>query len=356
MMRRLTSWFAVGVLVAAGLVLLTRGPALHAQSKAKAENVPEIPYDAVNFTKLPAGMYLGESMGVATNSKGHVFVYTREAETRLFEFDQNGNYVKEIGQGNYAMSFAHSVRVDPQDNIWVVDEGSNTIVKYSPDGSKVLMILGRRPDPVEQLSLMPGGGGATYANKPYSFNRETDVAWDPQGNIFVSDGYGDARVVKFDKNGRFVKSAGTRGNGPLQFNLPHTIAADLQGNVYVGDRGNARVQVLDNNLNFKAAYDKVGSPWGVCVSSGPHQYLYASNSWPDSADAASMAITGEVYKMELDGTILGKFGKPGKGPKEFSTIHQFDCRNPNEIYTAEINNWRTQKVTLHPPTMNTGGK
>jgi hypothetical protein len=354
MMRRLTSCFAVGVLVAAGLI---EGPALFAQSKAKAENVPEIPYDTVqSFTKLPVGLYLGESIGVATNSKGHVFVYTRSGETRLFEFDQNGAFVKEIGQGSYGMSFGHSVRVDTQDNIWAVDEGSNTIVKYSPDGNKVLMILGRRPDPADQISLMPGGGGATYANKPYSFNRQTDVAWDPQGNIFVSDGYGDARVVKYDKNGRFIKSAFGRGNGPLQFNTPHTIAVDLQGNVYVGDRGNARIQILDNDLNFKKQIDNVGNPWAICVSNGPHQYLYASNSWPDSADETNRAFTGEVYKMELDGTMLGKFGKGGKGPKEFSTIHQMDCKNPNEIFTAEINNWRTQKVTLHPPAMNTGGK
>ena len=354
MMRRLTSCVAVGVLVAAGFI---EAPALFAQSKAKAENVPEIPYDTIqNFTKLPVGLYLGESIGVATNSKGHVFVYTRSGETRLFEFDQTGAFVKEIGQGTYGMAFAHSVRVDAQDNIWTVDEGSNTIVKFSPDGNKVLMILGRRPDPVEQLSMMPGGGGATFANKPYSFSRQTDVAWDPQGNIFVSDGYGDARVVKYDKAGRFVKSVGARGNGPLQFSTPHTIAVDAKGVVYVGDRGNQRIQVLDNDLNFKTQYDKVGNPWAICISNGAHQYLYESNSWPDSADEANRATTGEVYKMELDGTIVGKFGKGGKGPKEFSTIHQMDCKNPNEIYTAEINNWRTQKVTLHPPAMNTSGR
>ncbi len=354
MMRRLTSCVAVGVLVAAGFI---EAPALFAQSKAKAENVPEIPYDTIqNFTKLPVGLYLGESIGVATNSKGHVFVYTRSGETRLFEFDQTGAFVKEIGQGTYGMAFAHSVRVDAQDNIWTVDEGSNTIVKFSPDGNKVLMILGRRPDPVEQLSMMPGGGGATFANKPYSFSRQTDVAWDPQGNIFVSDGYGDARVVKYDKAGRFVKSVGARGNGPLQFSTPHTIAVDAKGMVYVGDRGNARIQVLDNDLNFKTQYDNVGNPWAICISNGAHQYLYESNSWPDSADEANRATTGEVYKMELDGTIVGKFGKGGKGPKEFSTIHQMDCKNPNEIYTAEINNWRTQKVTLHPPAMKTSGR
>ena len=127
---------------------------------------------------------------------------------------------------------------------------------------------------------MPGGGAFHGRNEKYRFGRETDVAWDQQGNIFVSDGYSDARVVKFDKNGRFVKAVGTRGSGNLQFNTPHSIATDFQGNVYVGDRGNARVQVLDNDLNWKANYPNVGNPWAVCVSGGPgpknpgKQYLY----------------------------------------------------------------------------------
>src|SRR5262249_49252834 len=266
-----------------------------------------------------------------------------------------GNYVRELGQGLYGFSFAHSVRVDAQDNIWAVDEGTNMVIKFNPEGH-VTMVLGRRPDPVEQVLNMPGNGGYSGANKPYAFNRQTDVAFDPQGNIFVSDGYGDARVVKFDKNGRFVKAAGARGNGPLQFNTPHSIAVDAKGMVYVGDRGNARVHVLDNDLNFKTTYDNVGNPWAVCISPGPHQYLFSSNSWPDSADSRNAPFTGEVYKMELDGTIVGRFGNAGKAPGEFSTIHHIDCRNPSEIYTAEINSWRTQKVVLRPQGRPTSGK
>src|SRR5579872_1189060 len=120
-----------------------------AQTKAKAQNVPEIPYQSVpNFLKLPANLYLGEAMGVATNSKGHVFVYTRSANTRLFEFDQNGTYVREIGEGLYGFVFAHAVRVDPQDNIWAVDEGSNMVIKFNPEG-RVVMTLGRRPEPAD---------------------------------------------------------------------------------------------------------------------------------------------------------------------------------------------------------------
>jgi 6-bladed beta-propeller len=341
--------------LALALALGTTSPSF-AQSKAKAENVPEIPYDSVpNFFKMPPSIYFGEGIGIATNSKGHVFVYTRSGDTRLFEFDDKGNYVREIGQGLYGLVFAHSVRVDKEDNIWVVDEGSNMVIKFNPQG-RVVMTICRRPEAVEDLGNMAGQGTYSGANKPYSFNRPTDIGWDANGNIFVSDGYTDSRVVKYDKNGRFIKSAGTRGNGPGQLNLPHTLQVDLQGNVYIGDRSNARVQVWDNDLNPKAIYDNVGNPWTLCISPGPHQYLFVSNSVPDNGDSRTAAVTGEIYKMELDGRILGKFGKGGKALKEFSTVHGIDCRNPNELYVSEITSWRAQKIILRPQATTSSGK
>src|SRR3984957_858946 len=123
-------------------------------ARAKAQNVPEIPYHSVpNFLKLPPNLYLGEGIGVATNSKGHIFVYTRSQLTRLFEFDNKGNFVREIGEGLYGFAFAHAVRVDPQDNIWAVDEGANMVIKFNPEG-RVVMVLGRRPEPAD-LTLSP---------------------------------------------------------------------------------------------------------------------------------------------------------------------------------------------------------
>ena len=408
------------LLVAAALFLASR---LSAQT-----SVPEIPFDSVpNLLKMPESIVMGEAVGVATNSKGHIFVYTRSgnlsytvgtsrqfgrgAAARLYEFDQNGDFVREIGAGTYAQAFAHTVRVDSEDNIWMVDEGSNMIVKFSPDGSKVLMVLGRKPEsfdgipgPVaegESAGGMgggarmrqlfaeaaagpgavraggegaaagaggggagggaggsagaaagraaggPSGGGEAFSWGPFAtFNRETDVAWDPAGNIFVSDGYGDKRVVKFDKNGNFVKAWGSRGQGPGQFEDVHTIAADAKGNVYVGDRFNRRIQVFDGDGNFKTMYTNVGAPWAVCITPGPHQYLYSSNS-----SGTTNMDNGEIYKMELDGRIIGKFGHGGKRLKEFMAVHEIDCRNENELYVGEISNWRVQKITLHPNQM-----
>jgi hypothetical protein len=316
-------------------------------ARAKAQNVPEIPYESVpNLLKFPPNLYLGEGIGVATNSKGHIFVYTRSQRTRLFEFDQKGNYVREIGEGLYGFVFAHAVRVDSQDNIWAVDEGANMVIKFNPEG-RVVMTLGRRPEPTDALAASPPPGPAANPGK-YIFDRPTDVGWDAAGNIFVSDGYGNSRVVKYDKNGRFIATVGSKGSEPGQFNLPHTLAVDAKGNVYVGDRSNRRIQVFDDDLTFKAIYDNVGAPWEVCVSPGPHQYLFSSNSYPDGNDSTLSTVTGEIYKMELDGTIVGKFGKAGKQLGEFSGLHEIDCRNPDELYISEIQLWRVQKINLHP--------
>ena len=317
--------------------------------KAKVQNVPEIPFDSVpNFIKLPDNLYLGEGIGVATNSKGHIFVYTRSASTRLFEFDETGKYVREIGEGLYGFLFAHAVRVDKDDNIWVVDEGSNMVIKFNPEG-RVVMTIGRRPEAVEGLEATPPPGTPPPNAQPYLLGRPTDVAWDPQGNVFVSDGYVNSRVVKYDKWGKFIKSVGSRGSAPSQLNTPHGLQVDAKGNVYVADRGNNRIQVFDNNLTLRAIYDHVGQPWTLCITPGPHQYLYSSNSFPDNNNSIVAPWTGEIYKMELDGTVVGKFGKAGKQLKEFATTHGLDCRNENELFISEITSWRVQKIVLHPP-------
>jgi sugar lactone lactonase YvrE len=324
-----------------------------------AQSIPEIPFDsAPNFLKMPNDIYLGEVLGVATNSKGHVFVYTRTGSvnvttgtnrvfvrsgSRLFEFDQNGKYVREIAQGLYGFVQAHAVKVDPQDNIWVVDEGSSMVIKFDPEG-RVLMTMGRKPEAVNnpvrpEAPLAPGSGAGVPGD---NFNGPSDVAWDAAGDIFVADGSRNSRVAKFDKNGVFIKSWGTRGTAPGQFNVPHSIVVDSKDNVYVADRGNKRIQVFDTDGNPKTQYSNVGTPWELCITSGPHQYIYSSDSNTGDFDPAT------IYKMELDGTVLGKFGAGGKQLKEFGTIHQMDCRKDNELYVGEILNWRVQKLTLHP--------
>jgi NHL repeat len=223
------------------------------------------------------------------------------------------------------------------------------VLKFNPAG-RIVMVIGHRPDVIAGAVASPGGP-APPAEK-YTLGRPTDVAWDPQGNIFVSDGYVNHRVVKYDKNGRFLKQVGSEktGTGPGQFNTPHSIAVDAKGMVYVADRGNNRVQVFDNDLNYKTSFTNVGTSWTVCVSPGPHQYFFTSNSNPNGNPPGSWETTGEIYKMELDGTIIGKFGHAGKLTPGFQVVHMLDCRNPNEIVVAEIESWRVQKLLLKPVT------
>jgi DNA-binding beta-propeller fold protein YncE len=339
---------------------------------AQGQTVPEIPFESVpNFLKMPKDVYLGEVAGVAVNSKGHVFVFSRgnstgaaygAAAAQLLEFAPDGTFVREIGHNLYAWSFAHAVRVDRDDNIWVADKGSDMVIKFDPEG-RVAMVFGRKQEASDE-----GTGPLKHPKPPLppidgQFRQVTDMTWDAAGNTYISDGYINSRVAKVNKNGRWLKSFGEPGSGPGQFNTPHSIAADAQGNIYVADRGNRRIQVFDGEGKFlreitidvpfdyasaapaigaKPAQDAKGTqapgaPWALCITPGPNQVLYASDAFP-----------GRVYKLSLDGKVLGVLGESGKQLKEFGWIHEIACPSENTIYVAELLNWRVQKLVLHP--------
>jgi len=345
-------------------------------ASAFAQQPAEIPFDSVpNFLKMPPDLYLGEVSGVAVNSKGHVFVFSRGGTSgpayaataaQLFEFDATGKYVREIGKNLYAWSFAHAVRVDKDDNIWVVDKGSDMMVRFNPAG-QVTMVFGRKKEASDE-----GAEAWKHPNPPLppvdgQFRQPTDVTWDPEGNIFFSDGYINSRVAKYDKNGRWVKSWGTPGKGEGQLNTPHSIAADAKGNIYVADRGNRRIQVFDHDGTFLRAMKidvpvppdaqpwmgakppqgenqpgtmQAGAPWAVCITppvGGEQQYLYSSDAFP-----------GRIYKMTLDGKVLGYLGSTGRQLKEFGWIHEIACPSENTLIVGELLNWRAQKLILKP--------
>jgi DNA-binding beta-propeller fold protein YncE len=324
---------------------------------ATAQDVPEIRFDSVpNALQLPAGLYLGEVGGVATNSRGDVFVYTRTGHptvtigtarpfahggSRLFQFDRNGKFVREIGKDSYGFMFAAQARVDPSDNLWVVDQMTNMVIKFDPQG-RVALLLGRKAESVfVPARTAAGGDGAGQAAD--LFNRPTDVAWDAAGNIFVADGLGNARIAKFDKDGKFVKSWGKRGTAAGEFANVRSIAVDAQGNVYAADGSNKRIQVFDNDGVFKTAFANVGNAQALCITKGPNPFLYVSNSNPPE----DIDHDGEIYRMRLDGTMTGKFGRAGKLLKEFGTVNAIDCREANTLYVGEIGNLRVQKLALH---------
>jgi len=253
----------------AGLLVLVAAPSF-AQGPA-----PLIPFESVpNPLTLPEDMYLGEVAGVAVNSQGHIFVFSRgntngpayaAAAAQLLEFDPGGKYLREIGKNLYAWSFAHSVRIDQEDNIWIADKGSDLVIKFSPQG-RVLMVFGRKQEASDEET-----GPVKHPKPPLPaedgrFRQVTDMAWDPAGNTYISDGYINSRVAKADKNGNWLMSWGDRGKRPGEFDTPHNIAADAQGNIYVADRGNRRIQVFDGQgkllrqITIDVPYDRNARP------------------------------------------------------------------------------------------------
>jgi DNA-binding beta-propeller fold protein YncE len=356
----------------------TTPPATAPAAKATDEAVidaPAIPYRSVpNFLKLPRDMHMGEASGVATNSEGHIFVFVRggssigpaygNTASQLWEFDRNGHFLREIGKNLYAWAFAHTVRVDKDDNIWATDKGSDMVVKFNPQG-QVEMVFGRKSEAADE-----GAHPWPHPKPPAPavdgrFRQPTDVTWDNSGNIYVSDGYINARIAKYDKAGNWVKSWGTHGKGPGQFDLVHAIASDADGNIYVADRNNRRIQVFDGDGNLKriihvnvafpdsaqpaignkpnlkdylksGGSQTPGAPWTLCITPPPHQVLYTSDSFP-----------GRIYKLSLDGKVLGVLGQSGKQLGQFGWVHEIACPSENTLYVAEILNWRVQKLLLN---------
>src|SRR5262245_53127164 len=371
--------------VALALVLLglTTAP-------AAAQTVPTLNFESVaDPLKLPDDIYFGEIGGVAVSSKGHVFVFSRGNVTgpsymataaQLLEFDKSGKFVREIGKNLYAWSYAHAVRIDKDDNIWVVDKGSDMIIKFNPQGRPV-WIFGRKgeashfmtpPDYASTLAGLLQRAGVPMTvpqnNNPRNpvpvhrdnvFNQPTDVAWDSKGNSYFSDGYVNSRVGKANARGEWIASWGSLGTGPGQFDTPHGIAVSPKDEVYVADRGNRRIQVFDTEGKFlrqftidvpvdvnkgkvvfgvaapdlKTGSQAPGAPDALCMTPGPNPVLFVGDLYPS-----------RIYKVSLEGKTLGVYGQPGRNLGEFGWIHAIACPSENEIWVAELINWRVQKL------------
>ena len=270
-------------------------------------------YQAVpHWPQLPSGYELGQVSAVAPDGLGEVFVFHR-GEHPIMVFDVDGKFVRSFGEGLIAK--AHGLRFDARGNVWITDVGNHTVRKFSHDG-RLLQTLGQE-----------GKAGDT----PEQFDQPADIAFGLLGEIYVADGYGNSRVVKFTPEGKFVKAWGKKGSGDGEFNTVHAIVVDPHGRVFVGDRENNRIQVFDADGKLLAKWTEFGAPFGLFLDTHGGRFLIAD---------------GRAHKcLALDphGKVLESWGSQGQGAGEFDLPHSISMDHYGSVYVTEITGKRVQK-------------
>jgi DNA-binding beta-propeller fold protein YncE len=265
------------------------------------------------FPELPPGVKLGAVSGIATDAAGNILVLHRgDAERPILVFDPDGKFLRAFGNGLFKST--HGLRVDPDRNVWTTDNANHTVVKLGPDG-KVLMTLGEKDVPGEDER---------------HFNKPTDVAFAANGDFYVSDGYGNSRVVKFDKSGKFLLAWGKKGSGRGEFNLPHAVRLDSKGDVYVADRENKRIQVFDGSGKYLRQFAIGVSPYGLFIT-------------PDDTVFVADGVAHRVSKMTTDGNVSARWGMGGREPGNFLMPHGITVGADGAVYVAEVTGARVQK-------------
>lgn len=285
---------------------------------AELKSGPPLPHKVVaNWAQLPKGWNFGECSGVATDRDDNVWIFNRGPHP-VIELDKNGNFLQAWGEKTIVSS--HGIRVDPEGNIWGIDVKGHVAIKYTPAG-RVLMVLGNRQG-------TPGKNDSQNA-----FNEPTGITFAPNGDFFISDGYVNSRVIKFNHDGEYLAHWGTKGTGDGEFNLVHDVTLDSRGRLYVADRSNSRVQIFDTSGKYLGKWTDVGQPWGL---------IYAPK---ENAIYMCDGLNNRIVKLNLDGEIQGVLGSYGKAPGKLDFAHSIAIDSTGAIYVAEIKNWRVQKFS-----------
>jgi DNA-binding beta-propeller fold protein YncE len=316
-MKRIACLFGLLMLATPVLAQRPSDPAL-----LVPESAPELDYVfAPDAIKLPEGAKMGAAAAVAFDARGHIYVLTRGAQA-FFEFDPNGTFVRSFGDGMFTRS--HGLKIDREGNLWATDVGAHTVVKLNPAG-QVLLTIGTKGEAGEWNEA----AGSRKLNQP------NDIAIAANGDVFVAQGHtpgltsGDARVLKFDKDGRFIKSWGGKGREPGQFNVAHGIAIDPKGLLWVMDRENSRIQVFDADGTFVREQKYKGLPCSVAFG----------------RDEAFMVngFTGQLLRLDTGGKVMAATGKPGTAPGEFGEAHFIALSPRSDVYIADSVNGQLMK-------------
>jgi len=284
------------------------------------------------WPRKPAEYKWADMTGIAVDRQDRVWIYTR-SQPVVQIYAEDGTFLKAWTDVEHKS--AHYMKFDPEGNVWLADNGLHTVRKFSPEG-KLLMTLGTPGQPGEDES---------------HFKQPTDMTVTPAGNIFVTDGYGNSRVVHFDKTGKFVKAWGKKGKGPGEFDLPHGIVADSKGRLYVADRSNVRVQVFDQEGKFLEKWENILVPW--CLWITPKDEIWTCGSTPPPPGAGT-AMTGipphdqVIVKFDTSGKVLFRWA-PAKGadgqekPGETNWVHTVAPDSRGNLYAGDIRGKRAQK-------------
>src|SRR5215469_3344783 len=292
------------------------------------------PYNTVeNWAKMPEGRTWGSAAGVAVDSHDHIWVAERCganscADSNLapiLHFDSSGKLLKSFGAGMFV--FPHGIFVDRSGNVWITDaQGKDgkghQVIKFSPEG-KILLTLGK---------------AGVAGDSPDTFNQPSDVVVAPNGDIFVADGHGgnsNARIVKFSKDGKFIKTWGKKGNAPGEFDTPHAIAMDSKGRIFVGDRANNRIQIFDQEGNFIAEWKQFGRPSGIFIDKHDNIYVADSESRADNHPGWKRGIRIGSAK---DGTVTAFIPdtEPDPDHKPTSAAEGVAADSVGNVYGAEV--------------------
>ena len=281
----------------------------------------------VAWEQLPAGIELGDVAGLAVDSKARVYLFNRGSHP-VVVLNRDGSFVTSWGQGVF--SNPHGADIGPDDSLYFTDNGDHTLRKFSPEG-KLLLQIGT-----------PGKPSAFMSGAP--FCRCTHSALSPSGDIYVSDGYWNARVHKYAPDGKLLMSWGTPGTGPGEFNLPHNICCDGEGLVYVADRENHRIQVFDGNGRYIRQVNNLHRPCGLALTKGPCPCMLVGELGPyQPVNRATPNIGPRVSIVSNDGTLIGRLGteKPGTGPGAFVAPHSVAMDSHGDMYVGEViaNDW-----------------
>jgi DNA-binding beta-propeller fold protein YncE len=292
------------------------------------------------WPQKPADAEWGQMPGVAIDKNDHVYVYTR-GEPPIQVYDTSGKHLRDFGQGVIKSGGAHHIKIDPEGNVWAADIGSHQVHKFTPEG-KLLLSIGTKDHP---------GKDSTHLNMP------TDMAITPAGDVFVADGYGNARIVHFDKDGRYVKEWGELGSRPGQFSIPHAIAVDSRGKLYVADRSNVRIQVFDQKGNLLDVWNNLITPWGFCVTKDDDIWVCGSSpmQWRKEDEALGCPPKDQVFmRFNGEGKLLQLWTVP-KGidglerPGELNWVHGMAVDSKGNLYAGDIIGKRAQKFVRKEP-------